>query len=498
MGIVSTTTGPILGREKGGVFLFAGVPYAAPPVGPLRFRPPAPHPGWTEPLETRRFGPAAPQTSSGGLTDPAPVRWSEDCLTLNIQTPALDDARRPVLFWIHGGAYRTGQGAIPWYNGTAFCRQGDLVVVSINYRLGALGFTDLSMLGNDYSASGVNGTLDQIAALEWVRANIDRFGGDPQKITIAGESAGAFSVATLLANPRCKGLFRGAILQSGAGHHTLDASAARKVGALFLQMLGAETPAALETISVPEILVAQGKVIEALDARGGVTNRLGGTVSPFYPWHGNAYIPAPPIEAIRQGAGRNVAVLVGSNQDETTLWGYGEVDDAKLARAADSYNAHRPLAVRRASQPTATAEDLLIRLTTDHMFRIPAIRLAEARANTGVPAWMYLFAWPSQAPSRTPGRVLGATHALEIPFAFNTLTQPGVRPFLGPPLSGSAALPQAVADTMHAAWTRFIRFGNPGWDPYQLDRRATFVFAEDSRQVLDPDAASRQAWEGIR
>ena len=489
MSIVQTTSGPILGREKGGVFLFAGVPYAAPPTGRLRFRAPQPHPGWSQPLEARKFGPAAPQVSSGGLTDPAPVRWSEDCLTLNIQTPALDDGHRPVLFWIHGGAYRTGQGAIPWYNGTSFCRNGDIVVVSINYRLGALGFTDLSMLGSEFVTSGVNGTLDQIAALEWVRDNIDRFGGDPAKVTIAGESAGGFSVGTLLANPRCTGLFRGAIPQSGAGHHTLPADCGRTVGEHFLQALNADSALSVEAASTEEILAAQGKVIAQLESGSGFVNGLGTTVSPFYPVHGNASIPEAPIEAIRKGAGGNVAVLLGSNQDETTLWGYGQVDDAKLARAVASYGAHAPLAAYRQANPGATAEALLIALTTDHMFRIPAVRMAEARATQGSPTWMYLFAWQSRA----NGGKLGATHALEIPFAFNNLNQPGVKPFLG-----DGGQPQTVADLMHAAWTRFIRFGNPGWDAYDLTRRATFVFDDHSRLELDPGSETRRAWEGVR
>lgn len=490
MSIVQTTSGPILGREKAGVFLFAGVPYAAPPVGNLRFRAPEQHPGWSDPLEARKFGPAAPQVSSGGLTDPAPVRWSEDCLTLNIQTPALDDdGRRPVLFWIHGGAYRTGQGAIPWYSGTSFCRSGDIVVVSINYRLGALGFTDLSMLGRAFASSGVNGTLDQIAALEWVRDNIDRFGGDPAKVTIAGESAGGFSVGTLLANPRCTGLFRGAIPQSGAGHHTLPADSGHVVGEHFLKALNADSAMAVEAAGVDEILAAQGKVIGQLEASGGFVNRLGTTVSPFYPVHGNTFIPEAPIEAIRKGAGHTVAVLLGSNQDETTLWGYGQVDEAKLARAVTSYGAQAPLAAHRRLNPNASAEELLIALTTDHMFRIPAVRLAEARATLGSPTWMYLFAWQSRA----NGGKLGATHALEIPFAFNNLNQPGVKPFLG-----EGGNPQSVAAAMHAAWTRFIRDGDPGWDAYDVPRRATYVFDEHSRLESDPGAETRSAWDGIR
>ena len=175
MSIVETTTGPIEGREKDGTLLFAGIPYAAPPVGERRFKAAVAHDSWQEVRAAKRFGAAAPQIATGGMTDSAQVRWDEDCLTLNISTPAADGAKRPVLFWIHGGGYRTGQGAVPWYAGTRFAAQGDIVVVSINYRLGALGFTDLTHLGPDYATSGVNGLQDQIFALQWVHENIERF-----------------------------------------------------------------------------------------------------------------------------------------------------------------------------------------------------------------------------------------------------------------------------------------------------------------------------------
>ena len=162
---VDTLSGPLEGRSKEDTFLFAGVPYAAPPVDDLRFKAPRPHATWSEPRQAFKFGPAAPQVATGGMTDAQPVRSSEDCLTLNIATPACDGGKRAVLFWIHGGGYRTGQGSIPWYNGAAFAKNGDIVTVSINYRLGALGFADLTHFGADFKTSNVNGTLDQIAAL---------------------------------------------------------------------------------------------------------------------------------------------------------------------------------------------------------------------------------------------------------------------------------------------------------------------------------------------
>ena len=211
--IAKTRSGALQGRAKDNVLLFAGIPYAAPPTSARRFRAAEPFEAWSGVRDARKFGPAAPQIAGGGMTDPVPVRWDEDCLTLNVQTPALDDGGRPVFVWIHGGGYRNGQGAVPWYNGARFAANGDIVAVTINYRLGALGFTDLKRFGAEFATSGVNGILDQITALEWVRDNIEGFGGDPAKVTIAGESAGGFSVATLLGSPRTDGLFRGVIAQ---------------------------------------------------------------------------------------------------------------------------------------------------------------------------------------------------------------------------------------------------------------------------------------------
>lgn len=486
---VETTSGPVIGRSKEDVYLFAGIPYAAAPVESLRFKPPLPHAPWQEPYAALKFGPAAPQMAGGGLTNPANVRWSEDCLSLNISTPACDQRQRAVLVWIHGGAYRTGQGSIPWYNGARFSRQGDIVVVSINYRLGALGFTDLSHLGAEYALSGVCGTLDQLAALAWVKDNITAFGGDPNRVTVAGESAGGFSVATLLGCASAQGLFHRAIPQSGAAHHTLPKAAAEKVTERFLTELGVDDALGLEALPAEDILNAQGATIDHFEGRAGVQTELGVAVSPFYPAHGNTLLPVSPLTAIAEGCGSQVAVLTGTNTDETTLWGYGNVDEQKLQRIADGYGAHQVIDVYRQQRPDANLEDLLIAITTDHMFRIPAIRLAEARASHTGDTWMYLFNWASRA----FGGRLKATHALEIPFAFDNLDRAGVDIFIGP-----GDKPQHVADAMHRAWTDFINLGDPGWSRYTLDKRTTMVFDEQCAPTTDPAAAERLVWEGLR
>lgn len=484
-----TACGEMVGRKKGATWLFAGIPYAQAPVGALRFKAPQPAQPFSEPFEAFKFGPAAPQTPSGGMTDAVAVRWSEDCLSLNVSTPACDDGKRAVLVWIHGGGYRTGQGAIPWYAGSSFNENGDIVVVSINYRLGALGFTDLSHLGEDYQTSSVNGILDQITALQWVQANIQAFGGSPERVTIAGESAGGFSVCTLLACDAAQGLFQRAIPQSGGAQHTLPSADARIVSQSFLEHLGVDDSIGLEAIDADAILVAQGRTAADFESSGGVNNGLTTTVAPFYPAHHTDLLPQPPLKALQQGMAAGVAVLTGSNGDETTLWGYGKVDEEKLQRIAQSLGAESVLPSYRELLPDASPEELLIALTTDHMFTIPALRVAEARAPHTADTWVYLFNWHSRA---MQGR-LKATHALEIPFAFNNLDKPGVDAFIGP-----GEKPQALADVMHAAWIKFINDGDPGWQRYDPETRATMVFDDTSSLANDPITARREAWIGLR
>jgi para-nitrobenzyl esterase len=490
--IAETTSGPVEGRERDGALLFAGIPYAAPPDGMRRFRAPEPHAPWREVRAATRFAPAAPQVPTGGLTSSTAVRWSEACLTLNITTPAADGKRRPVFFWIHGGGYRTGQGAVPWYNGARFARDGDIVVVSINYRLGALGFTDLSRFGPEYATSGANGILDQIAALRWVQDNIENFGGDPARVTIAGESAGAFSVCTLLASPLARGLFRAAIAQSGGAQHTLPKPAGELIADALLTALGAQTLEELQSLNAEDILKAQQQVSDQYGEGPGTLEAFGVPVAPFYPVEGNPVVPVAPLEAIAAGAGIDVPLLTGTNRHETTLWGYGAVDEERLARFAARYGAASTLPVYRQQRPEARPEDLMIAFTTDHMFRIPAIRVLEARERASGGAagqWLYWFCWESRAFS---GR-LGATHALEIPFVFNNLDRAGVDVFLGP-----GERPEALALAMHHAWIRFVKDLDPGWMAYESGRRATMRYDEVCELVLDPDAAERQAWEGLR
>jgi para-nitrobenzyl esterase len=495
--IASTRFGEVRGREKNGALLFAGIPYAAPPTGERRFRPPEPPDAWSGVRDATRFGPAAPQPRGDGLVGNPNVRWDEaGCLTLNVCTPACDDARRPVLVWIHGGGFRTGQGAIPWYDGSSFARSG-IVVVSINYRLGALGFAHLpEIAGSDYAASGSVGIQDQLAALRWVRENVAAFGGDPERVTIAGESAGGMSVGILLGTAGASGLFRGAIPQSGAAQHVSDASAAAEVAGRFAEALKADGLADLLAAPAERVLAAQEEVER--QSREGELGEAGGLRGmPFLPVVDGGAIREQPLAAIRRGDARGVNVLVGTNADEMTLFGVPEVDDARLERLAARWfpDAARAVAAYRADYPSASARELALAMSTDHVFRIPAVRLAEGHGASGGRAWKYLFSWKSRA----FGGRLGATHALEIPFAFNTLDRPGVGDMLGP-----GERPDALAQRMHAAWTAFVKSGDPtcaetgAWERYEPASRVVMEFGERVGPLRDPAGRSRAQWDGLR
>jgi para-nitrobenzyl esterase len=509
--VASTTAGAIEGREKEGVLRFAGVPYAAPPVGARRFRPPEPVEPWTGTRSAQSFGPASWQSAPalGGLLAAPPPVCDEDCLTLNVQTPALDDAGRPVMVWIHGGSFTAGTGATPWYNGTSFARRGDVVVVSLNYRLGALGFLHLAELGGEaYASSGLNGILDQVAALEWVRDNIATFGGDPGNVTIFGESAGGMSVATILGLPRATGLFHRAIPQSGAASHVASTGQAARITRAFCDELGVGDLEGLLATSPERLVEAQAALPAALararreagdaaadrDAVPAVeADELG---MAFQPVLDGVELPVPPLEAVRDGLNAGVPVLTGTCRDEWNIFhlGTGGLDDAAVDRRAQRLFPGHPgiVAAYRAERPDATPDQLWCALATDAVFRIPAIQLAEAQVRHQPDhTFVYRFSWPSTA----FGGALGACHALEIPFMFNNLERGGAALF-----TGDGPIPPDLAPTMHDAWWRFARTGDPNggalphWAPYDRDRRTTMDFDTEIAAVDDPDGAERAAW----
>ena len=492
MTIVETTTGSVEGRVKDGICDFRGIPYAAPPVGPLRFRPPQPVEPWAGVRDATRFGPMAPQSLGAmeRLFGAPPRPMDEDCLTLNIWTPACDDAKRPVMVWIHGGAFLYGTGATPWYDGRSFARD-DVVLVTINYRLGAFGFLHVDGQGN-------NGILDQVAALEWVRDNIAAFGGDPGNVTAFGESAGAMSVGTLLGLPAAKGLFVKAIPESGAAHTPRTADQAEELVDVFLTALdvdnGPEAVERLRRLPVQTLLDAQGKIVEQeMGARG---HGL-----PFTPVVDGVVLPERPIDAIGKGQAAGVSVLVGTTRDEWKLFtmmdsAIAGLDDDGAARRlggmiSDRSRATDVIAYYRTAHPGTSIPDLWSAVGTDVIFRIPAVRLAERQSALGNDVFMYRFDYA------TPvfGGVLGACHGLEIPFVFESLDK-GAEMFVGP-LNDDL---RALARRMHESWVVFARTGEPAadglpeWPRYTTERRATMLFDFEPKIVDDPAGDDREVW----
>ena len=414
---------------------------------------------------------------------------SEDCLYLNIWSPGADQQMRPVMVYIHGGAFTLGSASDPWYDGTSFAAKHNIVVVSLNYRLGILGFVSLKDLAGAEAAYTANcGLLDQIAALQWVRENIAAFGGDPDQVTVMGESAGAMSIGTLLGMPAAKGLFQHAILQSGAAGNPTTRPQATKVAQALLAKLGLQTSqlAALAEVPLETLLKIQPEL-----------GREFGGIRAYSPIIDGETLPQHPSAMIAQGSAANVAILAGTNRDEWRLFammsGGPKVDEEQLKQIFGD-EAKPALAMYTQARADQSKDAAWIDIMSDLVFRMPAIRLAEGQVRQGAPVWMYRFDWESPA----FGGVLGAAHAMDIPFVWNTLDTEIARRF-----TGNSPTRQALADRMHAAWAAFIRSGTPAiaslpaWPPYDLERRATMIFSDAPHVVDDPQGQVRALWEQV-
>ncbi len=506
--IVELRQGRIRGTLEDGLRVFRGIPYAEPPLGSLRFRAPQPPSPWHGVRDTRSFGPPAPQIPGmlarllGSDTD----RASEDCLQLNLWTPALDEGRRPVMVWIHGGSFTSGTAGSPIYDGSSLARRGDVVVVTINYRLGALGFLALPQLEEEEGVFGNLGLLDQITALEWVREHISGFGGDPDRVTVFGESAGAMSAGALLATPRARGLFRRAVLQSGAAENVSSREESVRVGACLLEELGLANPDAERLRSVP--------VADLLAAQQSTVARMWRSVSglTFQPVVDGRVIPSPPLQQIRSGCAADVSLLVGSNRDEYKLWNLADPKAAKLDHAAllrrcrhnipgegVDGTAHAVRAIEtyarlREGRASAAPPELWTAIETDRLIRAPALRLADAQRAHQRQTFVYLFAWTSPAMEGA----LGSCHALEIPFVFGSLRHPGVSAFAG---AGPAA--ERLSSVMQDAWISFARSGDPShpelgdWPAYDPESRPTQLLGPECELVHAPLEEERRFWEGL-
>ena len=485
---VTIAQGGFRGTRHHEVLAFKGVPYAAPPVGRNRFAPPQPplaHQGIADATE---YGPTVstpPQRSA--VMDallPDPVRPGVNGLNLNIWTPEAS-ARLPVFVWIHGGGFATGAGSTTAFDGTAFARDG-VVAVTINYRLAVEGFAQIP------GAVPNRGLLDQVAALQWVRENIAAFGGDPDQVTVAGESAGAMAVLTLVTMPCSKGLIRRAISQSGDGHHVHPPELAATVTAELCAELGvAQTVEAIAAVPVDTLHTATNEVITRMtvgkEPRFAEFRRL-----VFQPVIDGDILPAHPIAAVKTGATNGIDLLIGTNADEYGLFvaptGLSAMTEEMLAAAVGrlGVDAGKMIDTYRAQLPGATAADLFVAIQSDWFCCVPTIRYAEARRDAGADSYVYEFAW---RPSTYDGR-LGACHTLEIPFVFDTLADPWGMELRGPDA------PRALADQVHGTWVRFVTTGDPSWPAYG-DSRTVRRLDLESSLVADPNAFRRLAWAGV-
>ncbi|WP_072804371.1 carboxylesterase/lipase family protein [Rhodococcoides yunnanense] len=487
--IVDIAQGRLRGQSAGPVTSFLGIPYAQAPFGRRRFAAPSPPPSWEGVRDAVTLGATAPKI---GYRPPIseilsePVVPGEECLNVNVWTPDVGASGLPVFVWIHGGAFTNGSNAVPIYDASAFARDG-IVAVTINYRLGADGFARIE------GAPANRGLLDQVAALEWVRDNIASFGGDPAKVTVAGESAGAMSVGTLLSMPRAEGLFQRAVLQSGAGNHVITEATAEKVAAALAAAVGASATAeGLASVPVDAFVDAQRDLGDRITAEAptGAWGELAFKMMPFEPYIDGDVVPALPYTRIAQGAGSDVDILIGTTSEEFAFFLVpagvtAYVDEARVRAVLGAYGADVDEAVDayRAQLPDATPGELLIAVMTDWFFRIPALRIVESRAGR---AFVYEFTWRSPL---FDGR-LGACHALEIPFVFDVLDKPETARITG------ANPPQKIADEMHRAWIDFVRDGAPGWVPYGSDR-SVMQFGEQSSVADDPRPSTREVWRFV-
>lgn len=515
---MATASGRILGqRLSENVLRFAGVPFAAPPVGNLRFAPPAKPDSWAGVLDTLEFGPAAPQ---GAVTRFGPIGrlfrlvrgpMDENCLTLNVWTPATDGEKRPVLVWLHGGAFVLGASSTFLYSASGLVQSGNVVIVSVNYRLGALGFLDLTHLIERDDAPSNLGLQDQIAALEWVQANIEQFGGDPGNVTVFGESAGAMSIGALLA--AAPGLFTRAILQSGASANVSTVDEASYVTERFLRNLGvrANDFGRLREVDVGDILRAQRSILLGESGRMG---RL-----PWQPSVDGTLLLDEPLSLIRSGSAKGVEVLIGTNLDEWKLFTAAAIalrgmsrgdlerridrvfERTKLAvrgiGARETATAYLELVERRGSR--ATPYEAWVAFRTDDFFRAPATALADAQSSHAA-VYSYRFDLPIPAFRHS----LGACHAAEVPLVFGTHKTPLLRPLY----LGSKRVDD-LSNTIQDGWLEFARSGRPrdaelgDWPRYRpkngpeekSEDRQTRIFGGSQPVLNRPEADSIRLWD---
>jgi len=500
--VAETASGKIRGVDAQGIKVFRGVPYGGTTSGVNRFMPPTDPGKWSGVRDALHYGPSTPQSDPGAQRSPTSLTVSgenlpsetEDCLVLNIWTPALNDGRkRPVMFWCHGGGFSSGSGSAPGYDGTNLARRGDVVVVTINHRLNVLGYTYFGDLaGADFAQSGDAGMLDIVHALRWVRDNIEQFGGDPNTVLVFGQSGGGRKVGTLLAMPSAKGLFHRAIIESGPTLKLVERDQATKVAEMLLKQLDLNKTQVreLQKLPVDKVMAAYFRVLR--DMRGydqmteGFSPTMEGNIVPQHPFHPAASAISP-----------DVPVLAGCARTETTLMAQNDPAAFSLNEAAmhervknsvGGDQADRLIEAYRKANPHASPTDIFFLIDSDHRYGAPMMKIEERRAALGRgPVYAYYFTWETPV----DGGRLRSPHTIEIPFAFDNVKISRI--------TGSGPDAMALADKVSDAWIAFARTGNPNtgklphWPTFNAKDRATMVINNESKVVSDPVREQRLA-----
>lgn len=497
--IAETAFGKVRGIDNNGIKIFKGIPYGADTSGMNRFMAPVEPSKWTGIRDALKYGhsapqsdPAAPPLPAGALTisgEGLPAE-GEDCLVLNVWTPAVGSAgdssrKRPVMVWCHGGGFATGSGSSPDNDGTNLARRGDVVVVTINHRLNVLGFANLSDFSSDFAASGDVGMLDIVQALKWVRANISQFGGDPNTVTVFGQSGGGRKVETLLAMPSAKGLFHRAIVESGAAVKVVDREVAVRNAEQLLAKLGVDKKnvRALQQLPIEKIMAAYFAVVKdnpSVDpSLGGFSPTVDGKILPQHPFQPNA----SPVSA-------DVPVMIGCTRTEMTLFSLNDpsafsLNDADMRRRMKDLlgdHATTMIDLYRKLNPGASPSDIYFLVASDYRYGAPTMIAAQRRAALGkAPVYLYYFTWETPV----QGGRLKSPHTMEIPFAFDNVQ-------ISARMTGGGADAMALADKVSDAWIAFARSGDPNtpkwprWPAYEAKDRATMVINNVNKVVNDP------------
>jgi para-nitrobenzyl esterase len=482
---IRTTGGVVRGRWENSVAAFRGIPYAEPPIGPLRFRAPVEASRWDGTRDALAFGPPVPQANCTGSVMTAAsgsaTAGSADCLTLNIWSPDLAASRLPVMVWIHGGTYLAGSSSNPHHDGETLARAG-VVMVSMNYRTGVEGFAHIA------DAPDNRGILDQAAALRWVQDNIAGFGGDPGNVTVFGQSAGAGCTAALLAMPMAAGLFRRAIAQSMPGTYFSPRLADAITSAITSELGVRATIDDIASIPPRALLDATDVIIRRMPEFVDSWGPMALTPTPFSPVVDGDLLPQAPWRALAGGAARDVDLLVGHTRDEYRLYvECSEVTDDRLSASLDRL-APSPDGGRdyRAAYPEATPSQLYELVNADWLFRMPCLHLADAQCAGNGKAWTYELCWGFNSDE-------DASHSLDFLLVLGTLDTDGVH-------NHPAAYPNAAAEAvsvsrdMRTDWVNFATNGDPGWARYDPDTRLTRVYQAEATTQPYPEDASRRIW----